>query len=982
MSPPSSPRSAESNIRTAQSEPRTTSTNMKPPVSAWVALCLSAVLLLAIGAGTAVILRHRGEVARLGWQATPARDGGVVVRSVDSNGPASGRLLPGDRVLAVQGDTRVSARSLEWLLLPLSPGTHYVLRVVRQDAEREVSLAVGTETSPNWFGTLLVRVLVALVLCVTGLVVGLLSPRERAARLYSLAALLTAPVLFANPLLLNLLHSGVLSGPEALLTWLLRVHSPIHGAIGVHFAQAFLATSETRLWSTARRVLYAWAGLICARYNFMSLCIVGQSDLALRFEWSHPTLMRATEAMDFLLGIVCYVAIPTAIIRNARAQVGPDGRRRARWALFGASVGFLPISVLFLARFVDEVLLPGAELMTIDQRTLLENLAYVFVALFPMTVAYAVVKHRVFGIEIIVRRGVQYLLARNVLQLALLLPMVLLVANIAANSDRTVAEILFRHPAPLALMAASALSLRYHRSLRQWIDRRFFREAYQQEQVLLAMIEDIRTQDSIWGLSRLLKEQLEWTLHPKRVYLVYRSQKEGCFIVEDSAGGDSTALRIPADSELVRQLEVRSAAQELPEGRDLSADWTGLRQLGVQLVVPVRAGDNPLVGFILLGEKRSEEPYSRRDRQLLEAVAVQIAVVYENAMLKQRVEDQERTRREVVAQLHGGGINLLKECPGCHSCYDALQEVCPADGLDLELSLPVERTLGAKYRLDRRIGKGGMGVVYQATDIRLRRLVAVKILAGSRLGLESALRRFDREAQAVARLHHPNIVTIYDYETLSSDAAYLVMELLTGTTLRVEMQRAGALHPSTAADWFDQVMGALESAHACGIVHRDLKPENVFVTATPSGSAVMKILDFGLAKLSVVDGSKAQSLTLPGSVIGTLAYMSPEQLAGHEVDERTDLFSLGVLVVEAITGRHPFRSGNATAVVAAILHETFSLDAPGPEARKLEAILGRCLAKSPSERFDTVAEARCELISAIRRCPPFPAPSPSLRARP
>src|SRR5207244_865215 len=172
----------------------------------------------------------------------------------------------------------------------------------------------------------------------------------------------------------------------------------------------------------------------------------------------------------------------------------------------------------------------------------------------------------------------------------------------------------------------------------------------------------------------------------------------------------------------------------------------------------------------------------------------------------------------------------VKECPQCRLCWDAVQEVCPADGSPLVLTLPVERIVDRKYRLDRVLGTGGMGTVYEATDARLGRRVALKVLLARNFGNPTALRRFEREAQAAARLHHPNIVTVHDYGTLGSEGAYLVMERLEGTSLRAAIDRGGTLAPALAAQWFDQMLEGMEAAHAAGVVHRDLKPENVLVT--------------------------------------------------------------------------------------------------------------------------------------------------------
>ncbi|HEY3121288.1 MAG TPA: protein kinase [Vicinamibacteria bacterium] len=936
-----------------------------------------AVLLAAIFAcGWAILLRHGDERARLGWHPGPGAGRAALVAEVEPDGPAAGKLQPGDAIRAVNGDPRVNLLSLEWLLYPLPPGTPYTLRIARGGTEMDVGLSVAFAAGPGWVWTAVTRMVVALVFCSTGLIVGLLRPQQRPARLYALATLLTAPVFFANPLLLDLLHSAVLSRTEALAVWLARVHSPFHGAIGFQFALEFPRGAATgRGWKLLAWLLYLWAGLICAFYNLGYFCLLFDPGLGVSLTFAHPVAWGAVLVLDSLLGPVLFAAIPAAIIHNARSEESPDQRRRLRWALFGATVGFAPALALFTLRFVDEVLLPGRRLLPPDLRRAAENIAYLFLLVAPVTLAYAMVRHRVFGVRIVVRRGLKHLLARNVLRAALITPAVLLVASVLLNPYRTVAEILFQHPIHLLLIAASASSLRYHSRLMRSIDRRFFREAYRREQVLTGLIEEIGRRDSLPELSRIVSERLDAALHPETIHLAYRSPDSDDFGVQYSSSGDSAAARLPEGGELVRLMESSAGAREIePAREELSADechW--LERLRARLAVPMLTGAGRLVGLILLGEKRSEEPFTREDRQLLEALANQIAIVYENAALRRRVEEDERVRREVLDRLTREQVNVVKECPRCGACYDTTAENCQRDGASLTLTLPVDRTVAGKYRLERALARGGMGAVYQATDLRLNRQVAIKVMTARSFGDRAALRRFEREAQAAARLRHPNIVTVYDYGGLDAEGAYLVMELLQGETLRARIDEAGTIHPETAAEWFGQILDGMEAAHAAGVIHRDLKPENVFVTREAGERGAIKILDFGLAKIALDAEADPRSLTLPGAVLGTLSYMSPEQLAGQPIDPRTDVFSLGVLVVEALTGRHPFRGQTSTAVVAAILHQGFNLEGDSDEARALDRVLQRCLAKARADRFATMTELRVELIPAIRRCPPFPA---------
>ena len=362
--------------------------------------------------------------------------------------------------------------------------------------------------------------------------------------------------------------------------------------------------------------------------------------------------------------------------------------------------------------------------------------------------------------------------------------------------------------------------------------------------------------------------------------------------------------------------------------------------------------------MLLLGEKKSEEPYGPADRGLLQALAGQLGQVCERAWLEDRVDQESRIRREVLAHLDSE-VNLLQECPQCGACFGRDARICPEDGSELTCSLPVEHVIEGKYRLERRIGRGGMGAVYEATDLRLRRSVAVKILTGSLFGNRLALRRFEREARATARLVHQNVVSIYDFGALGCDGAYLVMELLRGMTWRGELNRCIHVAPELAISWFDQLLSGLAAAHNAGIIHRDLKPENVLIS-----DGCIKILDFGLAKIRE-GGGDTHSETVAGTVLGTVGYMAPEQLLGQASDERSDIFAVGVMLAEVVSGRRPFPGGQTRGSAYFDVEGGLRLPGDGRAIDGLNAVLGKCLAKNPQNRFQTTAELRPELIGAL-----------------
>jgi serine/threonine-protein kinase len=273
----------------------------------------------------------------------------------------------------------------------------------------------------------------------------------------------------------------------------------------------------------------------------------------------------------------------------------------------------------------------------------------------------------------------------------------------------------------------------------------------------------------------------------------------------------------------------------------------------------------------------------------------------------------------------------------------------------------IGRTLG-HYGIVEKIGAGGMGVVYRAHDERLDRDVAIKVLPEEVAGDQNRLARFEREAKAVARLDHPNILAIHDYGA-HDGSTYAVMELLEGESLRGRMA-AGVMGWQKAVEIGAAVADGLTAAHGKGIIHRDLKPENIFLTT----DGRVKILDFGLARLVLPADEEAETVTMEpvatavGTVMGTVGYMSPEQAAGRPVDTRTDLFSLGAILYEMMAGRRPFEGDTAAETMAALLRDDPSpLDGVDPRIARL---VERCLQKDVAERFQSATELR----SAIDAC--------------
>jgi len=281
----------------------------------------------------------------------------------------------------------------------------------------------------------------------------------------------------------------------------------------------------------------------------------------------------------------------------------------------------------------------------------------------------------------------------------------------------------------------------------------------------------------------------------------------------------------------------------------------------------------------------------------------------------------------------------------------------PEEITDVTQSLGVGTEVGG-YVIDGELGKGGMGVVYAATHPLIGKRAAIKVLKPELSKEPAAVERFVREARAVNQIGHPNIVDIYDFGQLPDGRSYYLMDLLAGEPLRARLKR-GAMHISEAASVIDESASALAAAHSKGIIHRDLKPDNVFMVNVPGRWPEVKLLDWGLAKL-VRGGGKFQTVT--GSVLGTPVYMSPEQARGEQVDFRTDIYALGVMAFELMTGAVPFKGKSSVDTLLAHQEEPVPslLDRVPTLPEELAQLIEAMLGKSADER-PTLAAVRAVL---------------------
>jgi serine/threonine protein kinase len=287
-------------------------------------------------------------------------------------------------------------------------------------------------------------------------------------------------------------------------------------------------------------------------------------------------------------------------------------------------------------------------------------------------------------------------------------------------------------------------------------------------------------------------------------------------------------------------------------------------------------------------------------------------------------------------------------------------------------SFRVGATIAEKYVVERLVGEGGLGVVVAAKHLQLDQTVAIKYLRPRALGSKGVAERFLREARLAARMRSEHVVHVYDVGTLPDGAPYMVMELLSGTDLGKQLTTTGPLTTERAIDYVLQACEALAEAHAVGIVHRDIKPDNLFLATSTGGKNVLKILDFGISKMSSkrASASDSRDLTEAGDKFGTPVYMSPEQLlATGNVDARADVWAIGVVFFELLSGQLPFDGDSLPELCTAILNKPptsiVSLRSNLPPL--LQSVIERCLEKDPANRFQNVAELAQELSPFVQQ---------------
>lgn len=835
---------------------------------------------------------------------------GLEVVDVIPGGPAAlAGLRTGDVVLALDGVPLHRLSQLEVIRPNLEAGRTYRVEFERGGRVTSADLEM-TRHQPAWdWGSAVLAVYLAgeVLMAALACLIAFKRPRDTLARVgaVALATLSVSLWLHNLPPGYAALWRGLPSALGAWL-WVPNLSISLVGPIGLTFFALFPRPLPVARWAWALIWVPAVAHLpVDAHWTWL---VVHDPTAAL--SQPLPQWIRSWSAAEFgLYGLAMLGAITANYVR----LVDVNERRRMRVLLASGAVGTLP----GLVRFV----VVGVARDTAVYDFLMYGWANVVTAalflLFPIGFAYAVLRHRLLGVRVIVRRGVQYLLARaSVASLGPAIAAALAIDALAHGSEPLIDILRVRGWAYAGL---AGLAVLLHTQRQRWstaIDRRFFREHYDARHLLRDVAEQARRAGTLARAAPAVAARLEAALRPEFAAVLFRAPDAPRFGCLASSPSGLTPPAIDEGHPLVTWLRAS------PRTLDLSAadtDWLDqklsppeadrLRQARLGLLVPILMGAGGHEALLAFGLKRSEEPYTGEDIDALEAIASSLALLLEHPT----------PQPDALS-------SAFQECPQCGVCYDTGTGACALGHVPL-VPVGMPRTLAGRYRLDRRLGRGGMGTVYEALDIALDRRVAVKVIRDEWVHSNDAVHRFRQEVRTAASFAHPNVVTVHDCGVEAGSRAFLVMELLDGVTLRDELRRVGRLEPRRVLELFRGACEGVEAAHRRHLVHRDLKPENLFLARGPGGVTV-KLLDFGVAKLLLPPGEAApgetEGFTDAGVLVGTVGYMSPEQLLGERPGLSWDLWALAVVAYEALAGAMPFPVSSRTAWRLLVLDGRFT----------------------------------------------------------
>jgi len=838
-----------------------------------------------------------------------AQDAVIITVFPDSVAEKAG-LKSGDILLAFDGCTVKTSSDINVIVANLETRRTHKFEVEREGQHLQIQIRVGRAKSAERTPFIIWDV-VSLFLLAIALLIAFKKPRDRLALLGALAL---ASLSISMAWWVTLPWGGAaiwrsLPLPVGALLWLPRLASYLVGPIMLSFFTLFPRPLFRRPWPLAAAWLpsLSWVPV----YLPYTFSMVYRPSQAFGHLLSHSWGGRILGI--YFLGSLLAVAFNYYRLKNL------NERRRLRVLFIGGAAGVFP-GVLRLLIWQSKWP-PG--LFRWLASGVPDILTAAIFILFPMSFAYSILKHRLLDIRLIIRQGIQYALAKGALLAVVPVLALILVIDMLVHGNQPFIEILKMRG--WIYLAIAALAAGLHSQRRRWrraIDRRFFREQYDARRLLRELaVESARARNFV-AATEAAVVRISETLHAEFVAILHKAASDRIFQCLASSPAERNLPPVAVESSLISRLRKTDRALELTlseSGRvesqleetvvewlqetmtlgrkslegvaEYDGDWSA--GAGANLLVPIAMNAEGNEAILVLGGKRSEEPYTSEDRELLEAVAANLMLPLE---------------RE--SQATGSASSTFEECPVCGACWDTGSTCCGHDGASLT-PVPLPRTLAGRYQLERRRGGGGMGTVYEARDKALGRRVAVKVMRQDFVHSAAAARRFEREARATAAFDHPNVVTVFDYGVEGGTHAFLVMELLEGSTLRDLLCTKNKLEPQLIIDIFRQVCLAVDIAHIHKLIHRDLKPENIYICASDEvGGLRVKILDFGVAKFldpSEETGETGSLLiTESGVLVGTPAYMSPEQLLGERPSMSWDLWALAVTAYEALTGALPF----------------------------------------------------------------------------
>lgn len=588
------------------------------------------------------------------------------------------------------------------------------------------------------------------------------------------------------------------------------------------------------------------------------------------------------------------VAGLVALIWKSRVVPVSD-RRRVRLLIAGLIVGCAPTALWTLVATLLPSFragLPVHQAGWVLYPTLLST---------PAMTAYAVLAHQALNVRLIVRQAIRYALARYSVLALTAIPATVLAVQLYRRRDEPLAEMIGGMSTFVfaLLITAALLVARVRRTLLDRLDKHFFREQYDARHILAELATRAISARTVEGLASILSAEVERALHPERVDVFFLDQSKSLF-TSTTRGSRPLSANSPLISTLAAagHLSLDLAAPDrVPRWLDEETRiW--LADFDARVIVPLEDAEHIVLAVLVLGEKRSELPYSREDLLMLRTAADTMSVAL--GRIEGRAPDPLTRRGESDGRAWiCDDCGMVWENGGvCGRCRSAL----------VPCQLP--RMIGGKIRIEERIGRGGMGVVYRGTDLSLRRTVAVKTLP---LSSPDRAVRMRREARTMAAISHPNLAMILAAESWNG-LPLLIVEYLPGDTLASRLGR-GPLPREEALRIAISLADVAAAIHNAQIVHRDIKPANIAFAA----DGTPKLLDFGLAHL-LGDAGNSGSHSVPGDdrLAGTAAYLSPEALRGAGPNPSFDVWSISVVLFEMLAGRVPVQAASLAETVLRI----------------------------------------------------------------